>query len=575
MSYSEHVGQLLRRPFVIVLSLVLFTGGIYFPVLRADYVALDDELLIVDNAKARGVTWGNVKQAFTTYDPELYIPLTLLTEQIEYSIVGAWNPAVSHGISLVLHALNAALVWWLMMLLLRSFQQPATYAIAATIALLWAVHPLNVEAVAWASARKDLLSGFFFLLSLCLYLQWRERVTLSLVAFLLGLLSKVSILPLPLILLLLDKFQIPNAKCQTKSNFPFLRLLPFFLLSLIFGIIAVIGKKAQVHALGATILAPFLAIPFYLQKLFIPLGLSVLYPFTEDITVGHPSMLFGMSVVVAITVSVWWGRRWSRISPLVWTMFLLLLAPSFLSVAKSSDSGVVDLYIASDRYMYLASIVPIALIVGALCWVCKARNPLSHRERVRVRGCILGLLGFVGCLGFFSFLSSRQVRVWHDSEALFRNVLTQHQASYIAANNLAGFLAKKGEITEAKELYRQSLAIRENPRALFNLGRLLIRERRFPEALPLFQKYVAMKPRDAFGRMQLGGLHLMEGRAVEARPHLAQAVARDPNLTEAHYLLGVALERLGDRAGAQEEYRKTLRLNPDHSYAKAKVVGLP
>lgn len=563
---------------------------LYSPILRNDYVAYDDELLIVDNVKARGVTWANVKQAFTTYDPELYIPLTLLTEQIEYSIVGEWNPAVSHGISLILHMLNAVLVFWLVMLLLRRsqisdprFQKNPNSRffilnslwVPFAITLLWAVHPLNVEAVAWASARKDLLSGFFFLLSLTLYLKSSNQqqaneqrnmgtlYILSLITFLLGLLSKVSILTLPLILLLLDTFNIPNAKCQTKSHFPFLRLLPFFLLSLIFGIIAVVGKESQMRAIGATLLAPFLAVPFLLKKIIIPTGFSILYPFTEDLTLGHPSVLLGMVSVAAITAGAWWLRWWSRLLLLSWMAFLILLAPSFLSTVKTSDSGLIDIVVASDRFAYLASIIPIILVSYGL-WV------MSYSSRRRR---IVGLLGFVGCLGFFGFLSLRQLRVWRSSEALFRNVLAQHQASHVAANNLAGFLAQRGETTEAMELYRQSLAISENPRALFNLGRLMTKEKRYGEARPLFERYVALKPRDAFGRMQLGGLYLMEHRAAEARPHLELAVARDPHLTEAHYLLGVARERLGDRAGAQEEYRKTLRLNPDHSYAKAKITG--
>ncbi len=612
---------------------------LYIPILRADYVAYDDELLIVDNGKARGLSWGNVKAAFTTYDPELYIPLTLLTEQIEYSIVGKWNPAVSHGISLVLHALNAVLVFWLMTLLLGRFQRtnsrkysdsspqvpvPRSQSpIPLLVALLWAVHPLNVEAVAWASARKDLLSGFFFLLSVCGYLKWREGVTLSsskgdtrrvpwfdeltmtrcwywgsVLLHLLGLLAKVSIAPLPLVLLLLEWFlprhPLPAIRPRAHGREAgesrvrgFRSLLPFFALSILFVGIALIGKESQVRSIGVTLLAPFVAIPFYLRKLVIPTGLSILYPFTDELTIMHPAVLAGLFIASVLTLFAVWSLRWTRGIAGALGIFFLLLAPSFLNVARRGDGGIVDIIVASDRYMYLPSL---ALIALASCWFTPHPGPLPRGEggnnslfhwkravpcshlcttAVRVRGLFL-VFGFVGILGCFGFLTHRQLRVWHDSEALFRNVLAQHQASHVAANNLAGFLVKRGETAEAMALYRQSLAIRENPRALFNLGRLFIFEKNYDEALPLFERYVAMKPRDAFGRMQLGGLHLMEGRAAEARPHLAQAVALDPNLTEAHYLLGVALERLGDVKGAQREFRETLRLNPNHPHARAK-----
>ncbi|MBI4129142.1 tetratricopeptide repeat protein, partial [Candidatus Peregrinibacteria bacterium] len=257
--------------------------------------------------------------------------------------------------------------------------------------------------------------------------------------------------------------------------------------------------------------------------------------------------------------------RWTREIAGALGIFLLLLAPSFLYVARRGDAGMVDLVIASDRYMYLPSIVLIAL---AGYWFVYKLQTTNYQLSV-------GVLVFIGILGFFGFLTHRQLRVWHDSEALFRNVLTQHLSSHIAANNLAGFLARKGEIAEAMDFYRQSLHIRENPRALFNLGRLLMSEKRFREALPLFERYVALKPRDAFGRMQLGGLYLMQDDPMSARPHLETAVARDANLTEAHYLLGVALEQLGDRVRARREFEETLRLNPDHPHAKGKVGKFP
>ena len=309
---------------------------VYFPVLRSDYVAYDDELLLVDNVKAQGVTWENVKQAFTTYDPELYIPLTILSYQVEYSIIGWWNSAVSHGVSLAIHLMNVLLVYWLMRLLLQN----SPFA-AFAVALLWAIHPLNVEAVAWAAARKDLLSGFFFLCTLILYLR-SLRLT-SYVSFLLGLLAKVSIAPLPLVLFLLEWFIHPLLFKGEGRVRVLRRISPYFLLSLLFVVIALLGKKAQVHTLGTTLLAPFIAIPFYLQKLFIPTGLSILYPFTEDLSLAHPSVLLGILVVGGIAGLVWWSLRWTRSIACALGIFLLLLAPSFLNVARRGDGGIIDL----------------------------------------------------------------------------------------------------------------------------------------------------------------------------------------------------------------------------------------
>src|SRR3989344_80161 len=179
----------MRRYVLSSLGIALLIGTVYGrAVLQNDFVTWDDGLLITENPIIQDISWENVKAAFTTYDPELYIPLTFLSYQIDHLFWGL-NPVGFHLTNLVLHTLNAVLVFFLLQLLLSGNNLPlplkgegrvrvAWRAIAFLVALLWAIHPLNTEAVAWASARKDLLSGFFFLFSVCGYLQWRARVTL-------------------------------------------------------------------------------------------------------------------------------------------------------------------------------------------------------------------------------------------------------------------------------------------------------------------------------------------------------------------------------------------------------------
>src|SRR3989344_3646014 len=182
----------MRRYVLSSLGIALLIGTVYGrAVLQNDFVTWDDGLLITENPIIQDISWENVKAAFTTYDPELYIPLTFLTYQMDYAVWGM-RPFGFHLTNLILHTGNAILVFWLMTLLLKNFQRtsnnqitnniitrtPGNVWIALAVALLWSLHPLNTEAVAWASARKDLLSGFFFLLSVCGYLQWRARVTL-------------------------------------------------------------------------------------------------------------------------------------------------------------------------------------------------------------------------------------------------------------------------------------------------------------------------------------------------------------------------------------------------------------
>ena len=173
------VHRLLPIGLIIVLTLLVYGKS-----LGNAFVRWDDSMLIYENPIVREISWKSLKAAFTTYDPELYIPLTFLSYQIDYAI-GGMHPFGFHLTNLVLHTLNAVLVFFLLQLLLSGNNPPlplkgegrvrvAGRGTAFLVALLWAIHPLNTEAVVWASARKDVLSTFFFLGSLCTYLKWRD-----------------------------------------------------------------------------------------------------------------------------------------------------------------------------------------------------------------------------------------------------------------------------------------------------------------------------------------------------------------------------------------------------------------
>ncbi|MCK5016777.1 MAG: glycosyltransferase family 39 protein, partial [Candidatus Peribacteraceae bacterium] len=152
------------KSLIIVIILPLF---LYFPSLSGEFLAFDDELLVLDNATVHGLNFSNVTEAFTTYDPELYVPLTLLTYQIEWSLVQD-NPLLYHITNLLIHILSSLFVY----LILKKF---FTEKIAVICALIFALHPIQVEAVAWISGRKDLLASMFFLASTYTYLKWKDE----------------------------------------------------------------------------------------------------------------------------------------------------------------------------------------------------------------------------------------------------------------------------------------------------------------------------------------------------------------------------------------------------------------
>jgi 4-amino-4-deoxy-L-arabinose transferase-like glycosyltransferase len=226
------------RKSLIIITLV--TLLFYVPSLGNDFQAHDDTLLITENPTAQGLSIKNIRAAFSTFDPELYIPMTLITHQIEYSLFGL-NPFFFHFTNLLLHIGSSILVTLIAYRLSKDRSRyPEIFAIGTGV--LFALHPLNTEAVAWAAARKDILSGFFFFASLWAYLKvdsHKKWYVLSILLFALGLLSKISIVVLPVALLLIEDVRGRRAGSLKRTA-------PFFGLSLIFGIVAMLGKQHQI-----------------------------------------------------------------------------------------------------------------------------------------------------------------------------------------------------------------------------------------------------------------------------------------------------------------------------------------
>jgi len=259
------------------------------------FAPLDDGFLIVWNLAVRGFTRESFRLAFTTYDPELYIPLTLVSFQLNYVTAGL-QPWMYHLTNLLLHAANALLVMGLLrMLLTHDSSRTREGARLAVIlcGLLFAVHPLHTEAVVWIAGRKDLLSTFFALLSFIAYLRYRKgsrrAYALSIVTFLLALLAKVTPLTLPVAFLLADLLLE-----RRKDGWRMLTdKIPFLLLSTIFGLVAMGGKERVLteEGYGGAFLLAGKSMMFYTEKLLLPLRLNVYHPYRGAMSLTEPRLL--------------------------------------------------------------------------------------------------------------------------------------------------------------------------------------------------------------------------------------------------------------------------------------------
>ena len=356
--------------------------------------------------------------------------------------------------------------------------------------------------------------GFFFLLSLNFYL--RGQKSLSIGTFILACLAKVTAVMLPVILLLWD-WKHERRNFQEK--------IPYFLISLLFIIIALFGKAGSHGLWWEKVLIGSKATMFYLQKLFWPTGLSVLYPYTQKIELSNPDLLIPLVLVLLLTILPLslalprGGRECWKEFLFGWLFFLLLLAPSFTNFAKGQDL-LKDVYFASDRYAYLASIGIIYMVVLFL-YALRDVPPCLHAEvrRSGTQAChgepcrtitagLLRVTQWVSVcvvLALF-FLSYHQSLVWRTTESLFTNVVQQYPDSHVAHNNLGSLFYRRGEIDHAIEKYKDSLAVRPNVAAFFNLG-IIYMDNGYPAiAREAFLQVLKLSPGDMEAREKLQAL---------------------------------------------------------------------
>ena len=517
---------------------------IYGHSLQNDFVLWDDSLLIYQNPTVQGLTLHNIKRAFTTYDPELYIPLTLLSYQIDYTI-GELSPFIYHFSNLLLHFLNVLLVTWTAYLLSRGKRW-----VAFACGLLFLLHPLHTEAVAWASSRKDVLSTAFFFGSLIgyLYAYGRESKSLwifSITLFAFGLMAKVNVIMLPIVLLLCDVLLGRSLSFRRVTD-----KLPYFFLALLFGIIALYGKREIIEHMTALsyLLMAGKSTLFYLQKLFLPTGLSVLYPYLDPITIRSPDFWFPHLVLIPVFLCSLLSFRWNRIIPFGTAFFLATLLPTFTNFAKGGT-----LYFASDRYAYIPSFGIFFIVASGIAWLWDD-SPLS-RGKIIVGACSVVLI-------ILSFFTYRQSMTWRDTEALFNQTLSLYPRSHVAHNNIGKLYAQQGRLGEAMEKYRTSIDLLPSAEGFYNIGLIHTQQGNIDGAITAYRKSIALKPSQPQPHLNLGGLYVKAGRTVEAMAEFRSAAAAEPSFAMPHYNLALLHEEQGNLKEAFEEYKKTIERDP-------------
>lgn len=469
-----------------------------------------------------------------------------MTLGLDYVLWGM-NPAGYHAVNLALHAVNAVLLYFIARRLLR-FATPDTLAArtldvaSAFAALLFAIHPLRVESVAWITERRDMVSLCFSFATVLCYLRATSDSTrfarwygVSLATFVCALLSKGTAVTLPAALLVMNVYPLrrlggPSTWSAGPARRALAELIPYGVLSLAFGILSIIvlEPKGQLPAYGKVVVSAY-SFAFYLWKTIAPVGLAPLYETPPEVNPVAPSFIVSYVLTIAVLVAAWFvRRRWPTATAAV-VAFTLLEFP-FLGIIQNGP------HIAADRYTYHAAPALAVLAAGVVT--------------LPVRRIVLAAAGaFV--LAALGSLTWRQTHVWQSSETVWRRVLELDSESYLANNNLGVLLAEQGKSAEAIEHYNRSLRTRPAyADAHNNLGFELAERGDIDGALTHYAKAIEIQPSYADAEVNWGNALVMQRRFDEAITHYAKAAALAPARAGIHFNWGIALMEKEDLAGA-------------------------
>lgn len=560
-------GAQARDRIAIVLVLVAAVIGCFFPVLGNEFVNLDDPAMFTGNPYYRGFSGSNLRWMFSTFHLGHYQPLSWLTLALDHALWGL-DPRGYHLTNLLLHAANAVLVYLLAERTFRLAGAAQTNPPGAALlgALLFAVHPLRVESVAWATERRDVLSGFFLLVAL---LAWLRRFDpglpgwatarwygIALASFVLSLLSKAWGMTLPVVLLVLDVWPLGRLRGGSERYTPVGRLLlekvPFAVIALGFAIVAALAQQSAGAMLDVVKFSPWQRLAqaayglcFYVVKSLLPVRLSPVYLLDRNLDPTAPLYLASAAAVaVGVTALVLSRRRWPA-----GLVALLCYAITVAPVLGVAQSGV---QIAADRYSYLACL-PFPLLLGAGFGRFAPASTAGRVARVLA-------LAVVATLGVLTW---RQTFVWRDSLSFWNHVLALAPEHWYGHHMRGIYFYETGETERA--LADFDAALRSNPdRAQTYVSRGTVRARRGDTAGAIadWDRALEINPGFFAAYYNRGTSRLARGDLANAAADFRAAVRIQPSSHLAWHGLATAGERLGNVDEAIAAYRRALEAAP-------------
>jgi tetratricopeptide (TPR) repeat protein len=602
-----------RQILVLWLLLALVTAALYWPVIHHDFVNFDDPDYATKHPHiTTGLSWANIRWAFTSIHSTNWHPLTSITHMLDCQLYGV-HPTGPHLTNLFLHIINSLLLLLLLHVLTGALWR------SAFVAALFALHPMHVESVAWVSERKDVLSAFFFMLTLLAYARYVgtfsaepeshttigpapetapqvSRLTFhnsrfpalkslwygaALLFFALGLMSKPMLVTLPFVLLLLDfwplgRLTLPPSGSPSKPKTLFLEKAPFFVLSLASCLVTFLVQKASGTVMALEIMSPaarlanaVISYARYLGKFFWPSELTVFYPFREWHwlswqVLGAVLLLTTLTLLALLRVQ---RKPWFLVG---WLWFLGTLVP-VIGIVQVGDQAM------ADRYSYLPYIGPFIILAWGTAELVGQNKPSSgpgtqtHAVFMRTTGIQTALAVLV--LGACAFATSWQLPVWQNTETLFKHALQVTRNNHTAEANLGLYLVEQGRFDEAIECYQKAVHSKTNfPHAWNNLGLAYVRQKRYEEGVAAFETALRLYPSLAETECNLGNALMALGKRDDAIAHYTKAVVLKPDYALARANLGGMLLRQGSGAEAIEHLRVAAQLGPRNAFVHSDLA---
>lgn len=522
----------------------LVTLLVYIPAFGNGFVSLDDWDYVTQNPFIRHLDAAFFRSVFTEAHIANWHPLTMISYGVDYSLWGL-DPFWYHLENVLFHSANTLLAGLLGARLVKIYldnrgrkADPRNLFFTALVtALLFGLHPIHVESVAWISERKDVLFTFFFLLSMLAYISYTKAkeakafyYIASLFFFTLSIMSKPMAVTLPLILIIIDLCPLERRIGLKRS---LIEKFPFFALSALSGVLTIWAQSAgdavtslEAIPLPTRLLVALRGYAFYLYKLIVPTGLVPLYPYPENVSASAPEYLGSIALISIITaVCIATFRRYRFLSA-AWAFYLITLLPVIGLVQVGSQP-------AADRYMYISSVAPF-LLFGILAGYLASRPPFKKQAYI-----IGGLTVILTAV--LSVMTVRQISVWKDPVTMWSHVIKVYPDSHLARYNLGGVYKTYGDFDTAIIYFTEALAIKPG----------------FSEALN-----------------NRGAAYIMTGDNQRAVADITKAIEAEPRNAEAHYNRAIALENMGLQDSAIASYKRSAELGLIQANEKLREMGI-